>query len=61
MDKQKTEQCTEHRLVRHAPQYQVRSGISAGASVNSCLEDLYYWQNQYYKKCGGPKPTLYNQ
>jgi len=59
MDKQKTEMSTEQRTVQPAPQLQVRSGIGAGASVESCLNDLYYWQNEYYKKCGGTKPTPY--
>lgn len=59
MDKQKTEQSNGRRLVQPAPQFQVRSGISVGASVQSCLQDLYYWQNEYYHKCGGPKPTPY--
>ena len=59
MDKQKIEKRTEQRTVQHAPQFQVRSGIVAGASVESCLDDLYYWQNEYYKKCGGTKPTPY--
>jgi len=59
MDKQKTEKSTEQRTVPPAAQFQVRSGILAGASVQSCMEDLYYWQNEYYKKCGGPKPTPY--
>jgi hypothetical protein len=59
MDGQKTGKSTEPRTVRPAPQLQVRSGVTAGASVESCLQDLYYWQNEYYKKCGGTKPTPY--
>ena len=61
MDEQKTEKSTEQHMVQPTPQFQVRSGITAGASVQSCLEDLYYWQNEYYKKCGGTKPTPYYQ
>jgi hypothetical protein len=66
MDMQKDEKSTELRqaqpalsMAQPAPQFQVRSGIIAGASTESCLEDLYYWQNQYYKKCGGAKPVPY--
>ena len=59
MDMQKAEKSPELCKVQPAPQFQVRSGIIAGASVESCLEDMYYWQNQYYKKCGGPKPVPY--
>lgn len=61
MDMQKSAKILERRKDQSVPQVQVRSGIAAGASVESCLEDLYYWQNQYYKKCGGPKPVLYTQ
>lgn len=59
MDMQKGEKNTERRPAQPAPQFQVRSGISAGASVESCLQDLYYWQKEYYQNCGGPKPTPY--
>jgi hypothetical protein len=59
MDKQKTEKSTRQQPIQPASQLQVRSGVIAGASVQSCLEDLYYWQNEYYKRCGGTKPTPY--
>lgn len=59
MDEQKIDKSTELSTAQPAPQFQVRSGILAGASVESCLENLYYWQNEYYKKCGGTKPTPY--
>ena len=59
MDVRKTEKSTEQRTVQPAPQFQVRSGVIAGASVQSCLDDLYYWQKEYYNKCGGAKPTPY--
>jgi len=59
MDEQKIEKSTELRAAQPAPQFQVRSGILAGASVEACQENLYYWQNEYYKKCGGAKPTPY--
>ena len=59
MDMQKAEKSPELHKIQPAPQFQVRSGITAGASVESCLQDMYYWQNQYYQKCGGNKPTLY--
>ena len=41
------------------PQLQVRSDLSAGASVQSCLDNLAYWEKQYYKMCGTAIPTLY--
>jgi hypothetical protein len=57
MNEQKREKSTEPRKAQPSPQFQVRSGIVAGASVESCLDNLYYWQNEYYKKCGGKKPS----
>ena len=59
MDKVKTVMSTEPRRPQPAPQFQVRTGVVAGASVEACQENLYYWQNEYYKRCGGPKPTPY--
>jgi hypothetical protein len=55
MDEQKTGKSAP------APQLKVRSGATAGASVEACLDNLYYWQNEYYKRCGGAKPTPYTQ
>jgi hypothetical protein len=60
MDENKTEKRAEQKNVQPA-QFQVRSGITAGASVQACLDNLYYWQNAYYQKCGGTKPTPYYQ
>ncbi len=34
------------------PQLKVRSNVSAGGSLQSCQEDLAYWQQQYAKMCG---------
>jgi hypothetical protein len=59
MDKQNTDKRTGQGVVQPAPQLQVRAGVIAGASVDACLENLYYWQNEYYKRCGGTKPTPY--
>ena len=59
MDKVKTGKSTEPRRFQPAPQFQVRPGVVAGASVEACQENLYYWQNEYYKRCGGAKPTPY--
>jgi hypothetical protein len=61
MDKQKILTKAERSTAQPAPQLQVRSGISAGASVESCMQDLAYWQNSYYNKCGGAVPTPYYQ
>lgn len=61
MDKQKTAMSAERRPGQPAPQLQVRAGIVAGASVDACLENLYYWQKEYYNKCGGAKPVPYTQ
>jgi hypothetical protein len=38
------------------PQMRVRSDMSAGESVEACLNNLNYWRNQAYKKCGQSKP-----
>lgn len=59
MDKQRSDKKEERRMAQPAPRLQVRSGVVAGASVDACLENLYYWQKEYYNKCGGPKPTPY--
>jgi hypothetical protein len=59
MNQPKTEKCAEQSSARPAPRLQVRSGVTAGASVDACLENLYYWQKEYYNKCGGQKPTPY--
>lgn len=59
MDKVKTEKSTGLCMAQPAPQFQVRTGVVAGASVEACQENLYYWQNEYYKRCGGQKPTPY--
>ena len=34
------------------PQFQVRSGLVAGASLEACLQNLEHWQKEYYDKCG---------
>jgi hypothetical protein len=41
------------------PQFQIRTDLSAGASVESCMQDLAYWQNAYAQMCGAPVPTPY--
>ena len=38
------------------PQMRVRSNLSAGQSVEACLNNWNHWRNQAYKKCGYPKP-----
>ena len=35
-----------------ALQVKVRTGLVAGASLDSCLQNLEYWQKEYYNKCG---------
>jgi hypothetical protein len=35
----------------HVPQFQVRSNLIAGESVEACLKNVDYWQKQYIKKC----------
>ena len=61
MDGQKTAKVSKLVSPMPAPQFKLRSGILSGASVQSCMNDLYYWQNAYYQKCGGAKPTPYYQ
>jgi hypothetical protein len=38
------------------PQLRVRSNLSAGESVEACLNNWNYWRNQAYKECGYSKP-----
>ena len=38
------------------PQIHVRSNLSAGESVDACLNNWNHWRNQAYKKCGQSKP-----
>lgn len=45
--------------IKVIPQIKVRSNLSSGQSLDACLRNLYTWQMDYYKKCGGPKPTPY--
>jgi hypothetical protein len=33
------------------PQVKVHSGLSAGASLESCLSNLDYWKKAYEQKC----------
>jgi hypothetical protein len=39
------------------PQLQIRTDLSAGASLQSCLDNLAYWQKQYTKMCGTAAPV----
>lgn len=60
MDEQKVETRKEESKLQPAPQIQIRSSVKAGASVESCMQDLNYWQSNYYAKCGsGAYPTPY--
>jgi len=34
------------------PQLKIRSSLTAGASLQNCLQNLDYWQKQYHKMCG---------
>jgi len=36
---------------RHIPQFQVRSNLVAGESVEACLKNVDYWQKAYIDKC----------
>ena len=31
------------------PQFQVRTDLRGGESVEACMNNLQYWQNEYYK------------
>jgi hypothetical protein len=42
---------------RKVPQFKVRTGVSAGESVEACVNNLNYWRNELYKKCGLNKPA----
>jgi hypothetical protein len=41
------------------PQFQVRSNIVAGESVDACLNNVAYWQKQYVDKCKKQGVTVY--
>ena len=41
---------------QEVPQIRVRSNLSAGESVEACLNNWNYWRNLAYKTCGYPKP-----
>ena len=41
------------------PQLQVHTGVSAGESVEACMDNLEYWRNDYYNKCGYVYPYPY--
>jgi len=51
MDKQNQKTDTPKR--DYVPQFQVRSDLSAGASLDACLKNLDYWHKEYNKMCGG--------
>jgi hypothetical protein len=34
------------------PALRVKSGLSAGASLNACMKNLNYWKNAYTERCG---------
>jgi hypothetical protein len=60
MDEQKAVTPNEQKTAQPAPQIQVRSNLQAGASLESCMQDLAYWQGNYYSKCGAyAYPTPY--
>ena len=33
----------------HVPQLQVRTNVRGGESVENCMTNLSYWQDEYYK------------
>jgi hypothetical protein len=33
----------------HVPQLQVRTNVRGGESVDACMNNLSYWQSEYYK------------
>jgi len=35
------------------PQMNIRTSVSAGASLENCLQNLDYWKKEYSKMCGG--------
>ena len=35
----------------NAPQFRVRSTVTAGESVDACLNNVDYWQKVYVDKC----------
>jgi hypothetical protein len=59
MDKNQSGKVLENPKKVYVPQLQVHTALNAGASVESCMQDLKYWQNEYYKKCGWAVPVPY--
>jgi hypothetical protein len=36
---------------KQIPQFRVRSNLTAGESVDACMNNVAYWQKQYVDKC----------
>jgi len=51
MDKQKQKMNPSQR--EHVPHLQVRSGLSARADLQNCLQHLAYWSKQSNHMCAG--------
>lgn len=47
MDKPKNTRCNS----LHVPQIRVRSALTAGQSLDACINSLNDWQKQYQQRC----------
>ncbi len=37
------------------PQLKIRSSLAAGGSLDSCMQNLAYWQKRYNQQCRSPR------
>ena len=49
MDLNKRKETSKQRGSKANPQMRVRTNLRGGESVEACLTNLEYWQNEYYK------------
>jgi len=49
MDENKVAQSTNTTDAETKPQLRVRTHLRGGESVEACMNNLAYWQNEYYK------------
>lgn len=59
MDKTKLNEPSNLSQTGAAPQLRVRTNLRGGESVESCMNNLTYWQNDYYNQYNKAKQTKY--
>jgi hypothetical protein len=48
--KKNTRPANKLEVGNNTPQFQVRTDLIAGESVEACMNNLEYWRKQYYNK-----------